>query len=252
MAGKVTAGRFAGYKVLSDDGRQILYVKGNDEVMDLTPENVKRYQFTERPSLLVDKLCYCIEWQDGSKSIIAIPSTQKSFLISGCEVGAVGNTSTPHWLSTLAGILIFIACIAIAALVIVLIDPFPKKDASTKSASGSTNASASSKTTLAEWAEWDGDGSNLPKAKVLVHVTEATGYTSYGYGHIRGIAANATKSKFNYVQIVFAIYNQYRNKIGSCMANVAGLSSGETWEFEAYCSTWTEGLLYKIDSVTHY
>lgn len=237
MAGRVTRGRFVGYKIYTDEGKQILYIKGNDELIELTPENVKQYRFTEKPSLLVDKLCYCIEWQDGSKSIIAIPSTQKSFLISGCEVGAVGDTSTPHWLSVLTGVVVFVGIMIVTICIIVVINAMSKKNSSKTDSDVGT------------WSEWEGTGTK-PNADMLVQTTD-TMAMSASSGVVSGYFYNNSKQTYRHLEAIYGVYDNAGNRLGKCTfsTNDVVLKPGGEQGFTATCNAWGNTPHIKLESV---
>ncbi len=104
---------------------------------------------------------------------------------------------------------------------------------------------------IASWAQWDGE-SEKPRAKVLVHVTEASGNAGYGYGNIRGLVYNRTKEAFNYIQVVFGLYSESGTKVATCMDNIAGLGGLDVWEFNAPCLDWRSGGSYRVESVTYW
>lgn len=103
-----------------------------------------------------------------------------------------------------------------------------------------------------DWAAWDGTSENMPNTKVPVYVTEATGNTQLGIGHIKGIARNRTTANFNYIQITFGMYDGAGNKVATCLTNLAGLGIGEDWSFDATCTPWPKDGSYKIDKVSYY
>lgn len=66
---------------------------------------------------------------------------------------------------------------------------------------------------------------------VLLRKTEqATGGIG---GRITGTIENRTGRDLRYVQVTYNLYDEAGNKVGSALANVAGLEKGERWKFEA-------------------
>lgn len=52
-------------------------------------------------------------------------------------------------------------------------------------------------------------------------------------GKVSGLIVNRTGRDLGYVQVSFDLYDANKNKVGSALANVAGLKKGESWKFEA-------------------
>ncbi len=70
-------------------------------------------------------------------------------------------------------------------------------------------------------------------------------YFTYARGSLKN---NATKD-YDYVQISFKTYDKESNVIGSCYTNISGLAAGETWKFEAICTSGDVASV-KVDEVT--
>lgn len=238
MAGRVTHGRFANYKIEADSRRQVLYIKGNDEFIELTPENVKNYKFTDRPSMLIDRICYCIQWKDGSKSIIAIPSTYKSFLISGCETGPV-PVSESNWLEKLAVALAVFASICVIALIVVLINKNNER-----------NKELEQNQPSGTWSEWSGIG-DKPNASMLVETTD-TVKIDENSGAVGGYFINNSNQTYRHLEAVYGAYdNKSGVKIGRCTfsTNDVVLEPNEKQGFTAVCNVWGERMRVKLESV---
>lgn len=87
---------------------------------------------------------------------------------------------------------------------------------------------------------------NPPNLEIVGEVTDkGNQYSRYICGTVR----NNSNKKYSYVQITFAMYDEKGNKVGSALANVNNLDSGETWSFEAL-STYTGAGSYKLDELT--
>lgn len=62
-----------------------------------------------------------------------------------------------------------------------------------------------------------------------VEYNEYLGYSA----KIIGTAKNPTNKKYSYAQIEFSVYDASGNNLGTALANINNLSSGDTWNFEA-------------------
>jgi len=54
---------------------------------------------------------------------------------------------------------------------------------------------------------------------------------------------------YRYAQIRFAVYNATGDRVGSAMANVAGLETGQTWQYRAMY-TGHGGRRYELSEIT--
>ncbi len=71
---------------------------------------------------------------------------------------------------------------------------------------------------------------------ITIHSTKLeAGYVQdLGYEvAIKGIARNNSKTDFSYVSVKFIVYDVSGRRIGTAIANVNDLLSGDTWEFKA-------------------
>lgn len=62
-----------------------------------------------------------------------------------------------------------------------------------------------------------------------VEYTELLGYSA----KVVGIAKNPISKNYSYASVEFSIYDSAGNNLGTAIANINNLSSGDTWHFEA-------------------
>lgn len=79
-----------------------------------------------------------------------------------------------------------------------------------------------------------GSGSSNEKLAVSgtsmsVEYNEYLGYSA----KITGVAKNVTSRNFSYASVEFSVYDANGNNLGTALANINNLSSGDTWRFEA-------------------
>lgn len=97
-----------------------------------------------------------------------------------------------------------------------------------------------------------GKKDKLPKAKVYIYDTSASGNVAWKYGKVEGMLLNNTTSAFSYVQVTFGIYTESGAKLDTCMANTINLKPGGSWQFEAPCINWSSGGSYSLESVVYW
>jgi hypothetical protein len=71
---------------------------------------------------------------------------------------------------------------------------------------------------------------------------------------ISGTAVNGSESDYDYVQIEMGLYNGPNGtgaKVGTALANISGLESGQRWQFEAFGSA-EDASSFDIDDITAY
>lgn len=62
-----------------------------------------------------------------------------------------------------------------------------------------------------------------------VEYSEYLGYSAT----ITGVAKNTSNKNYSYVSVEFSVYDTNGNNLGTAIANINNLSSGDTWQFEA-------------------
>ena len=62
-----------------------------------------------------------------------------------------------------------------------------------------------------------------------------------------GILKNNTDKDKSYIQIEFAVKDSDGNKLGTAIANISDLKSGDTWKFEAMSFSTDEGQIIDLD-----
>lgn len=62
-----------------------------------------------------------------------------------------------------------------------------------------------------------------------VEYNEYLGYSAT----ITGVAKNTTNKNYSYASVEFSVYDANGNNLGTAIANINNLSSGDTWRFEA-------------------
>ena len=80
--------------------------------------------------------------------------------------------------------------------------------------------------------------------------SEYLGYTVT----IEGTAKNTSSRNYSYVQIEFVVYDVNGNNLGTALANINNLGSGDTWSFEAMLLSFpsTRPGSYKLVEITAY
>lgn len=82
----------------------------------------------------------------------------------------------------------------------------------------------------------------------------SSSYSSYlGYSaSVVGKAKNISGKNLSYVQLEFSLYDAAGNNLGTALANINNLSSGDTWNFEATLFSFpsTQPVSYKLVSIT--
>jgi len=62
-----------------------------------------------------------------------------------------------------------------------------------------------------------------------VEYNEYLGYSAT----IKGIAKNNSKKNYSYASVEFSVYDAAGNNLGTALANINNLASGDTWNFSA-------------------
>lgn len=75
---------------------------------------------------------------------------------------------------------------------------------------------------------------NTPKLDIS-GTTLSVEYNEYlGYSAtIKGVAKNNTRKNYSYVSVEFSVYDSAGNNLGTALANINNLASGDSWNFEA-------------------
>lgn len=248
MAGRVISGAYTNYAVFCDSEKMYVFLKRGNSIVRLVPETVVSYAVSHHSAFAGRKI-YCIEWQDGRKSMIGIPESWEPYLASGCEIGALDDRTVREnkKSQSLSRITKIVVCGILLSIFLMFIASYAHNY------STSENTTISTKEKRLKWAVWD-DPENpdtIPNADIVV-VQDGTENKGYGYGTIYGRLLNRTGSRLSYVQISFDLYSEGGVKVGSCLDNINGLEHGETWGFSAYCGNYPESGTYKIDSVTYW
>ncbi len=102
-----------------------------------------------------------------------------------------------------------------------------------------------------KWRAWDGEH-EMPNADIVVRSDHASGNPYYGYGNITGVAFNHSSEDYSYVQLTFGLYNENKQKFGTCLANMNSLRSGQTWAFDATCTDWQSNTSYMLEDVSFF
>lgn len=129
-----------------------------------------------------------------------------------------------------------------------------EEDKSSNQSNPSSNSSSSSSNSnqTYKWKQLESNGTCASNAKLCYVIDSSSGYSSYGYGTVKGRIVNNTGKNINYMQVTFDVYNGAGAKIGDCIDNIAGLPSSDTWAFEAYCTGWDSGSQLKNLDITWY
>lgn len=77
-------------------------------------------------------------------------------------------------------------------------------------------------------------GSDREKLKIVSSSMKVT-YTEYlGYtAEITGVAKNTSGKSYSYASVEFSVYDTTGNNLGTAIANINNLASGDTWRFSA-------------------
>lgn len=81
-----------------------------------------------------------------------------------------------------------------------------------------------------------GESSPTGKSKLdISDVSMSTEYNEYlGYSAvIKGTEKNRSSKNYSYASIEFSVYDATGNNLGTALANINNLGSGDTWRFEA-------------------
>ena len=62
-----------------------------------------------------------------------------------------------------------------------------------------------------------------------VEYNEYLGYSAT----IKGVAKNNSKKNYSYASVEFSVYDSAGNNLGTALANINNLASGDSWSFEA-------------------
>ncbi len=81
-----------------------------------------------------------------------------------------------------------------------------------------------------------------------VDYTSLLGYSAC----VKGVATNTTNKDYSYAMIEFVIYDDAGNNLGTAIASITNLYSGDTWSFEATLFSFpdTRPTSYKLVSIT--
>ena len=81
-----------------------------------------------------------------------------------------------------------------------------------------------------------GESSPTEKSKLdISNVSMSVEYNEYlGYSAvIKGTAKNTSGRNYSYASVEFSVYDASGNNLGTALANINNLGSGDTWRFEA-------------------
>ncbi len=81
-----------------------------------------------------------------------------------------------------------------------------------------------------------GESSPAGKSKLdISNVSMSVEYNEYlGYSAvIKGTAKNTSSRNYSYASVEFSVYDASGNNLGTALANINNLGSGDTWRFEA-------------------
>lgn len=84
-----------------------------------------------------------------------------------------------------------------------------------------------------------------PDLELLEMIGESGEYTSKITGRVR----NNSGKTYTYAQVVFTLFNDADEQVGSAMANVNGLEPGQVWRFEAVALA-KDFSRFKLDKVS--
>lgn len=82
----------------------------------------------------------------------------------------------------------------------------------------------------------DGGSSSVEKSKLDVsNISMSVEYNEHlGYSAvIKGTAKNTSSRNYSYASVEFSVYDASGNNLGTALANINNLGSGDTWHFEA-------------------
>lgn len=68
---------------------------------------------------------------------------------------------------------------------------------------------------------------------------------------VTGRVRNNSGKSYRYVQVVFNLFNEQDEQVGTAMANTTGLAPGTVWRFRAVGLT-PDGARFKLDKITGY
>lgn len=70
---------------------------------------------------------------------------------------------------------------------------------------------------------------DITNVSLYVDYNEYLGYSA----KITGVAKNTSKKNYSYASVEFSVYDSSGNNLGTALANINNLSSGDSWRFEA-------------------
>lgn len=70
---------------------------------------------------------------------------------------------------------------------------------------------------------------DISETTLSVEYNEYIGYSAT----IKGIAKNNTRKNYSYASVEFSVYDSAGNNLGTAIANINNLASGDSWSFEA-------------------
>jgi len=88
----------------------------------------------------------------------------------------------------------------------------------------------------------------ISETKMSVEYNSLLGYSV----KIPGLAKNVSSKNFSYASVEFSVYDKSGYNIGTALANVNNIASGDTWRFEAVLIDFpeTEPVSFKLADVT--
>lgn len=89
---------------------------------------------------------------------------------------------------------------------------------------------------------------NISGLSMSVDYNEYLGYSA----KITGVAKNATRHNYAYASVEFSVYDSAGNNLGTAIANINNLASGDSWSFEANLFSFpnTRPTSYKLVDIT--
>lgn len=101
--------------------------------------------------------------------------------------------------------------------------------------------------------DFSSSSNNIQKLEIT-NVTMSVEYNEYlGYSAVvKGTAKNISKKNFSYASVEFIIYDSAGNNLGTALANINNLQSGDTWQFEANLFSFpsSKPISYKLAEIT--
>ena len=76
---------------------------------------------------------------------------------------------------------------------------------------------------------------NISGCTLSVEYNEYLGYSTT----IKGLAKNNSKKNYSYASVEFSVYDSAGNNLGTALANINNLASGDSWSFEASLFSFT-------------